>query len=73
MLGASYRRGFNNSDAVILLLGYDLEKYKIGYSYDLTVSQLGLSSGGAHEISLQIQLGCFVNCEHHFLLSRKYF
>ena len=59
MLGASYRRGFNNSDAVILLLGYDLEKYKIGYSYDLTVSQLGLSSGGAHEISLQIQLGCF--------------
>ena len=37
----------------------ELDKYKIGYSYDLTVSKLGLSSGGAHEISLQIQLGCF--------------
>jgi len=58
-LGLSYRRGFNNSDAIVFLLGYELEKYKIGYSYDLTVSQLGMSSGGAHEISLQIQLGCF--------------
>jgi len=58
-LGLSYRRGFNNSDALIILVGYELEKYKIGYSYDMTVSKLGLSSGGAHEISLQIQLGCF--------------
>lgn len=58
-LGLSYRRGFNNSDALIILMGYELEKYKIGYSYDLTISKLGVSSGGAHEISLQIQLGCF--------------
>jgi len=59
MIGSSFRRGFNNSDAIIFLLGYELEKYKIGYSYDLTVSKLGMNSGGAHEISLQIQLGCF--------------
>jgi len=58
-LGLSYRRGFNNSDALIILMGYELEKYKIGYSYDLTLSKLGIPSGGAHEISLQIQLGCF--------------
>ena len=58
-LGLSYRRGFNNTDALIIILGYELEKYKIGYSYDLTLSRLGASSGGAHEISLQIQLGCF--------------
>lgn len=58
-LGLSYRRGFNNSDALIILFGYELEKYKIGYSYDLTVSKLGIPSGGSHEISLQIQLGCF--------------
>ena len=58
-LGLSYRRGFNNSDALIIILGYEWEKYKLGYSYDLTVSKLGVSSGGAHEISLQIQLGCF--------------
>jgi len=58
-LGLSYRRSFNNSDALVFLLGYELDKYKIGYSYDLTVSKLGMSSGGAHEISLQIQLGCF--------------
>ena len=58
-LGLAYRRGFNNSDALIILLGYELDKYKIGYSYDLTLSRLGMSSGGAHEISIQIQLGCF--------------
>ena len=58
-LGLAYRRGFNNSDALIILLGYELEKYKIGYSYDLTISKLNPTSGGAHEISLQIQLGCF--------------
>ena len=58
-LGLSYRRGFNNSDALILIMGYELDRYKIGYSYDLTVSKLGMSSGGAHEISLQIQLNCF--------------
>ena len=58
-LGLSYRRGFKYSDALIIVLGYELEKYKIGYSYDATISKLGLSSGGAHEISLQIQLGCF--------------
>ena len=57
-LGLAYRRGFNNSDAIIMLLGYELDRYKIGYSYDLTVSRLGISSGGAHEISLQIQLDC---------------
>ncbi len=57
--GMSYRRGFNNSDAIILILGYELNRYKIGYSYDLTVSKLGINSGGAHELSLQIQLDCF--------------
>ncbi len=58
-LGLAYRRSFNNSDAIIFLMGYEFEKYKIGYSYDLTVSQLGMNSGGAHEISLQIKLACF--------------
>ena len=58
-LGLAYRRGFNNSDAIIIFLGYEIDRYKIGYSYDLTVSKLGIPSGGAHEISIQIQLDCF--------------
>ncbi|MBF25063.1 MAG: hypothetical protein CMP49_00890 [Flavobacteriales bacterium] len=66
-VGLGYRRGFNNSDALIILLGYEttqnsstafFQGLKIGYSYDLTISKLGLSSGGAHEISLRMQLPC---------------
>lgn len=41
-----------NHDAVILLVGYRLEKLSIGYSYDLTISKLGPSTGGTHEISI---------------------
>jgi type IX secretion system PorP/SprF family membrane protein len=54
-IGAWYR----NKDAFILLVGINTDKYRIGYSYDLTVSQLGNGvSGGAHEVSLGINLKC---------------
>jgi type IX secretion system PorP/SprF family membrane protein len=54
-IGAWYR----NKDAFILTLGINTEKYRIGYSYDLTVSQLGNGvSGGSHEVSLGINLKC---------------
>jgi type IX secretion system PorP/SprF family membrane protein len=39
-------------DAVILALGMYFKNFNIGYSYDFTISELGTSSGGAHEISL---------------------
>lgn len=44
----------NTNDAVTILAGYTIANpnIKIGYSYDLTVSQLITKSGGAHEISL---------------------
>ena len=54
-VGAWYR----NRDAFILLFGISLEKFRIGYSYDLTVSKLGNGiSGGSHEVSLGINLKC---------------
>lgn len=54
-LGAWYR----NKDAFILTVGITTDKYRIGYSYDLTVSQLGNGvSGGSHEVSLGINLKC---------------
>jgi type IX secretion system PorP/SprF family membrane protein len=54
-IGAWYR----NKDAFILTLGINTDKYRIGYSYDLTVSQLGNGvSGGSHEVSLGINLKC---------------
>ena len=56
--GLAYRRSFNNSDALLLVLGFQKDALKIGYSYDFTISNLTSSTGGAHEISLRIQLPC---------------
>lgn len=43
----------SNRDAVVMLVGVNLPSgLNIGYSFDYTVSQLGIQSGGAHEISL---------------------
>ncbi|MFM8597317.1 MAG: type IX secretion system membrane protein PorP/SprF [Flavobacteriales bacterium] len=54
-LGAWYR----NRDAFVMTVGINTDKFKIGYSYDLTVSQLGNgTSGGSHEVSMGINLKC---------------
>jgi len=34
------------------LLGYKFDNINIGYSYDITISKLIGSTGGAHEISI---------------------
>ncbi len=48
--------GYPNHDAVAVLLGFQASRYKLGYSYDITISTLGIgSSGGSHEISLVYQ------------------
>lgn len=49
--GLWYRHAFENPDAVIASLGFFQENYRIGYSYDYTLSGLSNASGGAHEIS----------------------
>lgn len=51
--GGWYRHAFGNSDAVIALVGFQYDYFKIGYSYDVTVSKLENNrSGGSHEISI---------------------
>ncbi len=46
-----YAQTINNHDAVAFLAGYRMDKFSIGYSYDVTISTLG-NSGGSHELSL---------------------
>lgn len=52
--GIWLRHNFGNPDAVIVLLGFQQKNYKIGYTFDYTVSRLGIKAGGAHEISIAL-------------------
>lgn len=49
--GAWFRHTLTNADAAILLMGFRKGIFKIGLSYDLTVSGLGGRTGGAYELS----------------------
>ena len=44
-----------NQDALVFLLGLRFDQMDVGYSYDITISGLGASSGGSHEISAMYQ------------------
>lgn len=50
----SYEPGFQNNDAVSFLVGYTIpdRNFRVGYSYDATISRLATNTGGAHELSI---------------------
>ncbi len=52
VVGAYYRHNFQNPDAAIVLVGLTFNNFRVGYSYDITMSNVGGTAGGAHEISL---------------------
>ncbi|HDP75223.1 MAG TPA: type IX secretion system membrane protein PorP/SprF [Bacteroidales bacterium] len=41
-------------DALAFMVGYKFDNLSVGYSYDFTISRLGIGSGESHEISLAI-------------------
>ncbi len=52
--GIGYRWNIVNSDAVLFSVGMSKEMFKISYSFDYTVSKLGIGSGGSHEVGVSI-------------------
>jgi len=49
---------YRDSDSFISLLGFKKDNFKIGYSYDVTVSSLTNQTYGSHEISLGYIFKC---------------
>lgn len=49
---------YRNLDAMIALIGLQTQHFKIGYSYDITISKLAGNTAGSHEISLQFTPAC---------------
>lgn len=55
-----YAAGYSNNESIAVLVGFEVPKrnLRIGYSYDLTISHLGLNNTkGAHEVSLVYEYG----------------
>ena len=51
--GLSFRFG----DAGVIMMGVDMDNLTFGYSYDLTLSDIGKYSNGSHEIMLILKMG----------------
>lgn len=58
LVGCWFRQGLENADAFIFQVGVQQDYFKIGYSYDVTVSKLANNTAGAHEISVGVMLPC---------------
>jgi len=55
-LGGWYRHAWGNPDALIFSTGVRTGVFKIGYSFDYTVSDLSINTGGSHEIGILVNL-----------------
>lgn len=44
--------GISNSESLIFMIGLQNNRTTFGYSFDYTISDLGIGTGGAHEISI---------------------
>lgn len=60
IVGAWFRQAlsFGQPDAFIFTAGLQYNRFKVGYSYDMTVSKLVNVSGGTHEVSLELMFDC---------------
>jgi len=58
LFGGWYRNNIDiRPDAIIALVGFAIERFQFGYSFDYTLSKLSNYTHGSHEVSLLIHLG----------------
>lgn len=54
-----YKPGYTNRESIALLVGFEIpdKNFRIGYSYDFTISRLGINnSQGSHELSFSYEV-----------------
>lgn len=56
IVGGWYRHTGSNPESMVLMMGFKQDFFKIGYSFDYTISRLSGRTGGSHEIALTINL-----------------
>ncbi|MBA3665187.1 MAG: type IX secretion system membrane protein PorP/SprF [Bacteroidetes bacterium] len=61
-IGTTYRY----KESIVGLIGFAINKIRIGYTYDFNSSQLRKQSNGSHEIMLQAVLNGFKKNEHDY-------
>jgi type IX secretion system PorP/SprF family membrane protein len=49
---------YRNADSFIALIGVQQHYFKLGYSYDVTISKLTNQTAGSHELSFSLQFEC---------------
>ena len=69
VFGTWFRHNFENSDAMIFLVGINYKGIKIGYSFDLGLSEISNITGGAHEISIAWLFGKEPKLRHVYPLN----
>lgn len=52
----AYQPGYQNNDAIAAVIGFKVEDWRFGYSYDITISHLAGYSGNAHELTMVYEL-----------------
>jgi hypothetical protein len=52
-LGISYR----TSDAIVILLGLAYDRFRFGYAFDMTLTDIRKQSFGSHELTLAVKFG----------------
>ena len=53
----AYEQGYQNNDAIAVVVGYKVNDWRFGYSYDITTTNLNRYSSGTHEVMLGITFG----------------
>ncbi|GAB4321592.1 MAG: hypothetical protein Kow00127_14080 [Bacteroidales bacterium] len=57
-LGIAYRNNLGGSDAVTVVAGLVTKRWRLGYAYDYTVSAMSKNTGGSHEVTMMLLIGC---------------